>query len=120
MSASTPTPPTDGSVAQTAVADLADTAVIVDVREPDEWELGHAPGAIHIPLGDLPQRLGELPSDEASAIVVTCRGGGRSTRAVAWLVEQGFDASNLTGGMIGWQAAGRPLIRDGDGPASVR
>lgn len=120
MNAVIPTSSGDGSVAQTATADLADDAVIVDVREPDEWALGHAPGAIHIPLGDLPLRLADLPSGESTPIVVTCRGGGRSTRAVTWLTEQGFNASNLTGGMMGWQSAGRPLIGDGEGPGSVQ
>jgi rhodanese-related sulfurtransferase len=101
-----------------AVSDIANDAVILDVREPDEWAAGHAPGAIHIPLGDLPGRLAELsqlsgPGDGGS-MAVTCRGGGRSSRAVAWLTQQGYQVANLDGGMKAWQTAGKPMVADGD------
>ena len=58
-------------------------AFLLDVREPDEWEAGHIKGALHIPLGDLPARFGELPGE--GEVLVICRSGGRSARAVAWL-----------------------------------
>ncbi len=64
-----------------SVSDLPDDAVVVDVREPDEWAAGHAPGAVHIPMGDIPGRLGELPGTDGPLPVV-CRSGGRSERAV--------------------------------------
>ena len=95
-------------VAVTTVEHLADDAVIIDVREPNEWAAGHAPNAIHIPLGELPSRLDELP-DTDDTVAIVCRGGGRSSRAVAWLTQQGFDVANVEGGMRAWQSAGKPL-----------
>jgi rhodanese-related sulfurtransferase len=102
------------------VSDVHDHAMILDVREPDEWAAGHAPGALHIPLGDLPARMAELPDPDAGTIAVTCRGGGRASRAVAWLQQQGFDVANLDGGMKAWHAAGKPLVADGEGAPSVK
>ena len=90
--------------------ELPDGVVLLDVREDDEWAAGHAPGALHVPLGDLPARIGELPEDE---LYVVCRAGGRSARAVAWLQENGVDAVSVDGGMGAWQDAGRPLVSDG-------
>lgn len=104
------------NVPQISVSDLEDHALLLDVREQDEWDAGHAPGAVHIPLGDLPQRLGELPDTDAGTVAVTCRGGGRSSRAVAWLTQQGFDVANVDGGMKAWHAAGKPLAADGGEP----
>jgi rhodanese-related sulfurtransferase len=101
-----------------SVAAIPDDAVIIDVREPDEWAAGHAPNAVHIPLGDLPGRLGDLPDTDAGPVAVACRGGGRSSRAVAWLTQQGFDVVNLDGGMKAWEAAGKKLT--GDGAPHVR
>jgi rhodanese-related sulfurtransferase len=105
------------------VSDVANDAIILDVREPDEWAAGHAPGAIHIPMGDLPARLAELSgvSDPgAGSLAVTCRGGGRSSRAVAWLTQQGYDVANLDGGMRAWLAAGKPMVADGDMAPDVK
>jgi rhodanese-related sulfurtransferase len=51
---------------------------------------------------------------------VTCRGGGRSSRAVAWLTQQGYDVANLDGGMLAWQAAGKPMVADGDAAPDVK
>lgn len=101
-------------------ADLADDAVILDVREPDEWALGHAGNAVHIPLSDLPARLADLPEPGAGPLAVTCRGGGRSSKAVAWLTQQGFDVANLDGGMLAWQAAGKRLVAEGDNRPGVK
>ena len=85
-------------------------AVVLDVREPDEWEAGHIEGALHIPLAEVPTRLDDLVG--ADELVVVCRSGGRSARAVAWLVRNGLDAVNLEGGMGAWAAAGRPMISE--------
>jgi rhodanese-related sulfurtransferase len=104
-------PPDVPSVSVAAVPDpLAAGSVLLDVREDDEWTAGHAPGAVHIPLADLPARLDELPPD--AEVVVVCRAGGRSARAVAWLVRNGIDAVNLDGGMGAWAEAGRPLVSE--------
>ena len=93
-------------------------ARVLDVREDDEWEAGHIEGALHIPLAQVPQRLEELVGDEP--LVVVCRSGGRSSRAVAWLSQQGVDAVNLDGGMGAWQAAGRPMTSELDSQPFVR
>jgi len=87
---------------------LPDDLVVIDVREPHEWVAGHIDGAVHIPLGDLPTRVGEL--DPQARTLVVCHLGGRSARATEWLAAQGHDVTNLTGGMDAWEAAGRPII----------
>ncbi|MEO7060311.1 MAG: rhodanese-like domain-containing protein [Lapillicoccus sp.] len=101
------------SVPQVQPTELADDAVVLDVREQDEWDLGHAPNSVHIPLGDLPARIGQLPPTDGP-LPVTCRSGGRSSRAVAWLSQQGFEATNVDGGMMAWAGAGKPMVADGD------
>jgi rhodanese-related sulfurtransferase len=98
--------------------DLSDDALVIDVREHDEWVAGHAPGAVHIPLGDIPARLDELPVTDQSLPIV-CRSGGRSGRAVQWLVQQGFDVVNVDGGMRGWHAAAKPMTSDDGGEPHV-
>lgn len=82
-------------------------ALLLDVREQSEWQAGHAPGARHVPLGDLDEELGALPRDRR--VVVVCRSGNRSARATALLVRSGFEAVNLSGGMQAWAAAGLPV-----------
>ncbi len=106
------------SVPVVPAAEVADDAVMVDVREQDEWDAGHAPNAVHIPMGDLTSRLGELPaSDEPLAVV--CRSGNRSGRVVAWLTQQGRDAVNVAGGMQQWNAAGKPMVSESVGHPRV-
>lgn len=76
---------------------------VLDVREPQEFEMGHIEGATLIPLGSLPEHLAEVPKDKP--VVVVCRSGNRSGRAAAFLKEQGFtNIENLTGGMMAWSA----------------
>jgi rhodanese-related sulfurtransferase len=82
-------------------------AVLLDVREDNEWTAGHAPGAVHIPMGQIPQRLGDIP--EADRVYVVCRSGGRSARVTAYLNANGWDAVNVERGMNGWSALGRPM-----------
>ena len=104
------------AIPQTSVTDLPDDAVLLDVREQDEWDAGHAPGAVHIPLGDLPARVGELPQVGRHPRG-HLQGGGRSDRAVAWLAQQGYDVVNVDGGMGAWSAAGKPMeSATGDAP----
>ncbi len=90
---------------------------IVDVREDDEWAAGHAPGALHIPLGQLGARLGEL--DPRRTLAVVCRSGNRSSRAVAALTAAGLTAHNVDGGMTAWAAAGHPVVTDDGRPGQV-
>ena len=85
-------------------------ALLLDVREPDEWTAGHAPGAKHLPLGELGARVDELPKDRP--IVAVCRVGGRSNKAAEALVNAGYDVVNLAGGMRAWDAAGQPVVTD--------
>ncbi|MBM4576057.1 rhodanese-like domain-containing protein [Rhodococcus hoagii] len=80
------------------------TVVLLDVREDDEWSLGHAPGAQHIPVVDLPARMDEIDID--AEVYVVCRQGGRSIVAVEFLNSVGFDAYHVDGGMVAWQVAG--------------
>jgi rhodanese-related sulfurtransferase len=96
--------------AEVTAASVPDGAWLLDVREDDEWAAGHAPGATHIPLGDLGTRATEVPRD--TTIYVVCRSGGRSARATLALVGSGWDAVNVAGGMQDWAAAGRPMITD--------
>ncbi|ASR33725.1 sulfurtransferase [Prauserella marina] len=95
----------------------SEDVVLLDVREPDEWAAGHAPEAVHIPLGDLPARvaeLAELPDDKP--VYVVCRSGGRSARAAAWLNAAGVvDAVNVAGGMKSWLTEGRSIVGDREG-----
>jgi rhodanese-related sulfurtransferase len=91
-------------------ADLSADTTLLDVREQDEWDAGHAPDALHIPMSELAGRLGELPEDRE--VLVICRSGGRSARVTEYLNANGWDARNVDGGMQSWQAAGRPLTSD--------
>ncbi|HEX2610587.1 MAG TPA: MBL fold metallo-hydrolase [Gemmatimonadales bacterium] len=95
-----------------AVADLTDgkkNHVVVDVRAEAEWNAGHIPGSVNIPLGELEQRLGELPRDE---LVVHCQSGGRAAIAASLLRARGFRGVQLfSGGFAEWCRAGQPSSR---------
>jgi hydroxyacylglutathione hydrolase len=91
------------TVDQVAAGDLATGHVVIDVRNDNEWSEGHIPNAIHIPLGQLPQRLNELPAD--GTLVVQCQGGGRSSIAASLLQKMGRkNVANLAGGYKAWKA----------------
>lgn len=109
--------PGQGGVPAIDTAAVAPEAFLLDVREPDEWAAGHAPGALHIPLGSLPERVEEVPADRT--VVVTCRSGGRSARATAFLGSIGRDAVNLEGGMQAWVAQGREIVTESSGRPSI-
>jgi len=93
-------------------AAVPDDAILLDVRENDEWAAGHADGAVHIPMGEVVTRIAEVP--DGGRVHVVCRVGGRSAQVTQYLIGQGVDAVNVSGGMLDWEAAGRPLV-DGDG-----
>ncbi|MEU4681658.1 rhodanese-like domain-containing protein [Streptomyces xinghaiensis] len=102
-------------------ASVPQDGFLLDVREDDEWAAGHAEGALHIPMGLIPARIGEVTeaAAEADRVYVVCRVGGRSARVTQYLLAHGVDAVNVDGGMLEWEAAGRPLTGDGDGQPRV-
>ena len=112
------------SVPSVNAADVAADAYVLDVREPYEWQAGHmvqgAEGVgelVHLPMGEVQQRLAEIPLERE--IVVVCKVGGRSAQVVGYLNQMGRTAVNLDGGMYAWAAAGRSMVSESGGPASV-
>ncbi len=101
-----------GSVSAAETADLAHRgAAVLDVRSGAEWAAGRIPGAEHVPLGSLPERLGELPAGRP--VIVHCQGGGRSAIAASLLAAKGIEGVvNLAGGFAEWRASGLPVERD--------
>ena len=94
-----------------------ETVVLLDVREHDEWGRGHAEGAQHIPMGEVPARIAEI--DRGATLFVVCHLGGRSLRVAQYLAQNGYEPINVTGGMQAWADAGRPVVTDGGGPGAV-
>jgi rhodanese-related sulfurtransferase len=92
-------------------------AFLLDVREDDEWEAGHAPEAVHVAMGLVPDRVDELPADRT--VVCVCRVGGRSGTVATALAGAGFDVRNVAGGMLAWEAAGYPVVTDGGGAGRI-
>src|SRR4051794_27244018 len=86
-------------------------AVLLDVREADEWEAGHAPEAVWIPMGEVQARADELPRDRR--IVAICRAGSRSHTVAEALLGAGYDVVNLDGGMRAWAADFDVVASDG-------
>ena len=100
--------PTEVTVEQ--VMKLKDQgAFILDVREPSEWTQAHIAGATLIPLGELPNRLNEIPKDKT--IVVVCRTGHRSAQGRDILLKAGFtNVTSMSGGLTEWQSQGQPVV----------
>ncbi|WP_425474144.1 rhodanese-like domain-containing protein [Saccharopolyspora dendranthemae] len=97
---------------------LSSNSVLLDVREDDEWQAGHAPEAVHIPMSKIIDRLDDIP--EADQVYVVCRSGGRSAKVTAYLNANGWDAVNVERGMHGWSSIGRPMVSgDSDGEPYV-
>lgn len=92
-------------------------AVLLDVREPAEWDAGHADAATWIPMGEIEARHTELTTDTPA--VVICRSGTRSGMVTQALVQAGYDASNIAGGMQAWAEAGYPVVTDTGAPGAV-
>jgi len=87
-------------------------ALLLDVREPDEYAAGHAPNALLIPLGQLGSRLQEVAAYKDKPVAVMCRSGRRSASAVGQLTEAGFTrVKNVNGGILAWEQAGLPVVR---------
>ena len=95
----------------------AQRAVLLDVREQHEWDLGHSPLATLIPMSELQARIDELPTKQR--LLVVCHSGQRSARVQTALTGIGYDAVNVSGGMIAWQLAGGDIVAEGPGPARV-
>lgn len=94
---------------QEAYAMQQDGALLLDVRELDEWVQGHAVDASLIPLSELQARFNELPKDQEIAII--CRSGNRSAQARDILLNSGFETvTSVSGGMNAWSAAGLPIV----------
>jgi rhodanese-related sulfurtransferase len=86
-------------------------AQLLDVRADHEWEAGRISGAAHVPLPELPQRLGEIDKDRP--VVVYCRGGNRSSMATDALTDAGYEAVKLSEGIVGWSEDELPLEPEG-------
>ena len=92
----------------TFAAAHAGGALVIDVREPQEYAAGHVPGARLIPLASLPHHAGGLPAGEP--LYVICASGNRSWTAARWLAGRGIDARSVAGGTGGWMARGLPVV----------
>src|SRR6478735_10286574 len=91
--------------------DDPDRPLLVDVREQDEWQEGHLPGAIHVPRGNLESRIEALAPDKSREIVAYCAVGARSAFAAKALAELGYDnASSLAGGFVEWKRNGNAFV----------
>lgn len=98
------------SAAEATLKINREDAVVIDVRESDEWAKGRIPGARHIPAGQLEKRLGEIEKFKARPVIVCCAGGGRSATSCGVLKKAGFtQVFNLDGGMGSWAEANLPI-----------
>ena len=85
-----------------------DDVLVLDVREQWEYDAGHIPGVTLLPMGEVPGRMSEIPTDQT--VIVTCRSGNRSGQVTQFLREQGFtNVHNMEGGILAWEAAGLPV-----------
>ncbi|MFC8503264.1 rhodanese-like domain-containing protein [Pedococcus sp. NPDC057267] len=92
----------------TFAAAHADGATVIDVREPGEYVGGHVPGAVLVPMGQLPSRVPEL--DRSRPLYVICASGNRSLAMTDYLRRAGFDAWSVAGGTSAWAHSGRPVV----------
>jgi len=92
-------------------------AWLLDVREQDEWDAGHAPEAHLVPMSVIERRSDEIPDD--LRILVICHSGYRSWQVTKALVAAGYDAVSVAGGMDAWQSAGGVVVRDGSTPTKA-
>ncbi len=105
----------DVDVQEAARAASAGEALLLDVREHEEWAHGRAPEAVHVPMGEL--RQDTVPRDRP--VLIVCRVGGRSASVASALEQLGYEVHNVAGGMQAWAAAGLPVVRDGDQPGTI-
>lgn len=87
-----------------------DDVYVLDVREQWEYDEGHIPGVTLLPMGEVPARLDEIPTDKE--VIVTCRSGNRSGQVTDFLRQSGFDnVHNMRGGIVAWEEAGYEVSR---------
>jgi glyoxylase-like metal-dependent hydrolase (beta-lactamase superfamily II)/rhodanese-related sulfurtransferase len=111
------TSPSVDEVDPSALETLPPNALILDVREPEEYVYGHVPGAMNVPQGDLASRLTDISRDRP--VYAICQGGVRSLRAAQFLKQAGFpNVVSVRGGTQAWRAAGKPVVAEA--PASAR
>ena len=102
----------DGVDAKQALGMTQQGALLLDVRQPEEYTAIHAPDAKLIPLGELSVRMQEISAYKDKPIAVICRSGRRSAKAVELLREAGYsNVSNVAGGMQGWESDGLEVVR---------
>lgn len=106
-----------GVDASEALSMVTGNAVLIDVREPDEWDAGHAPQAQHMRLATVPEAMLALPRDVP--VLVICRSGRRSQSAVAAMRSIGIDAYNVDGGMQAWHLGGGEVVAAGGASGTV-
>ncbi len=82
--------------------------MMIDVRELSEWNHGHAPGAVHLPMSLIQEHLHKVPKN--ADVVVCCRSGSRSSAVVSFLLNNGYNAINMKGGMAAWHSHGLPVV----------
>lgn len=92
-------------------------AVVIDVREPEEWSAGHLPDSLLVPMSQVESRIAEIGFDRSA--VVVCRSGGRSRTITQLLTTRGLNAVNLAGGMLAWEQAGLPVVSEAGTPGLV-
>jgi rhodanese-related sulfurtransferase len=103
--------------ADEAVGLMRAGALLIDVREDDEWRAGHAPEATHIPLGSLGAQVSRFGPEHQ--LIIICRSGRRSDQATVALRNAGYDAYNFVGGMHAWHQAGGTVLGADGQPGSV-
>ena len=97
---------------------IPEDAHLIDVREQNEWDAGHAANAQHLPASTLMENLDQLPEVD-DPLYIVCRGGGRSFQVSQWLNANGFEAINVAGGMDMWFESGLPIVAEGEGEAYI-
>lgn len=106
----------DVSPADAAREHRSGRVVLLDVRERDEWEAGHAPGAVHAPLS----ALDPAQVNGGQRVVAVCRSGNRSGTAARLLAAAGLEVANLAGGMRAWARHGLPVVTDAGHDGTVK
>jgi rhodanese-related sulfurtransferase len=101
------------------VYDTKDSAQILDVREPYEWEAGHVEGSVHLPLAQVMSGGEQDRVSRDRPVLVICRSGNRSELAALMLQARGIDATNVEGGLEEWEREGLPLVDSNGNPGRV-